>query len=305
MTPVIVVHGGAGRVTDGLAEAARAGVHNAALHGQKILLEGGSAQRAVVAAVRQLEDDPTFNAGRGACMTDAGTFEMDAGIMRSVDLRSGAVGAVPDVGDAILVAQAVMEHGRHRFLVGEGAVAHARAHGLGRFDRDWVWTEKGQRRFDRAMAHNDRAARDGQADTVGAVAIDRHGNTCSGCSTGGVLLKRPGRIGDSPLCGSGFYAAPGLGAAGATGMGEAILTHVASFAALLRVAAGEEPNAAARSICQRVAALDDATCGIILVTPDGRTGIAHESDHMSWARAIGDTAIDFDLTARSRGGGLL
>ena len=296
MTPVIVVHGGAGRVSDGLEDAARAGVQRAASVGQRILLGGGSAQRAVVETVRVLEDDPTFNAGRGSCMTDLGTFEMDAGIMRSVDLRSGAIGAVPDLVDAILVAEAVMEHGRHRFLVADGAVAHGKAHGVARVDREFVWTDKAQRRFDRAKAADGAAARDGQADTVGAVALDRHGHTCSGCSTGGVLLKRPGRIGDSPLCGSGFYAAPELGAAGATGMGEAILTHVASFAALQRVAAGEAPDRAVRAICDRVASAHEATCGIILVTPDGRTGLGHASANMSWARAVGDGAIEFGLT---------
>jgi beta-aspartyl-peptidase (threonine type) len=143
-----------------------------------------------------------------------------------------------------------------------------------------------------------RAARDGQADTVGAVALDAAGHTCSACSTGGVLLKQPGRVGDTPLIGSGFYAAPSFGAAGATGMGEAIMTHVLSFAVLQRIAAGEDPQHVAATMCELVATRHDATCGLILVTPDGRSAIAHHSEHMSWARAVGNGPVERDLVAR-------
>jgi beta-aspartyl-peptidase (threonine type) len=164
---------------------------------------------------------------------------------------------------------------------------------VGRFGREHVLTDKAQQTFEAAMAG--RSVRDGQADTVGAVTLDVAGDTCSACSTGGVLLKHPGRVGDTPLIGSGFYAAPGLGAAGATGMGEAILTHVLSFAALQRIAAGEDPQRVAAAMCELVATRHEATCGIILVTPDGRTGIAHRSDHMSWARAVGGGKIEAGL----------
>lgn len=296
MTPVIVVHGGAGRISAEFEDDARVGIARAAAAGQASLLAGGSAEEAAVAAVRVLEDDPTFNAGRGSCMTDAGTFEVDAGIMRSVDMRSGAIAAVPDLSDAIAVARAVMNHGRHRFFAGAGAVQRAHELGVGRFGREHLWTDKAQTKFDEAMAG--RSTRDGQADTVGAVTLDANGNLCSACSTGGVLLKHPGRVGDTPLVGSGFYASPELGAAGATGMGEAILTHVLSFAVLQRIAAGHDPQRAAAEMCNHVATRHDATCGLILVTPDGRTAIAHASDHMSWARAIGRSPIESALIAR-------
>src|SRR5690606_33020367 len=129
----------------------------------------------------------TFNAGAGSCMSAEGCFEMDAGIMRSSDLATGAVAALPDALDPILVAQAVMEDSPHALLAGAGAEAFARSRGVGRFGRDLVFTDKAQRRFEQAKAGQ--AQRHGQADTVGAVALDVHGNTAVACSTGGVLLK--------------------------------------------------------------------------------------------------------------------
>jgi L-asparaginase / beta-aspartyl-peptidase len=292
VSPVIVVHGGAGRVARASRDAALAGVRTAAEQGRTILSRGGTAEDAVVAAVRSLEDDPVFNAGRGSCMTAAGTFEMDAGIMRSHDMRSGAVGAVPEVRDAIELARLVMQ-GDHRLIVGEGAARMAQAAGVGIFGRDEVWTEKAARRHARAREGADRH---GQADTVGAVALDREGHTATACSTGGVLLKVPGRVGDSPLCGAGFYAAPKLGASCATGLGEAILTHVASYEVLRRIHGGASPTEAARAVCERVADGGRATCGLIVVLPDGRVAVAHASTHMSWAIARGEDPVEAGLS---------
>jgi beta-aspartyl-peptidase (threonine type) len=306
IVPTVVVHGGAGRVAPEHHEEALAGVRAAAEAGRAVLSAGGGCEAAVIAAVRVLEACEAFNAGRGACMTAAGGFEVDAGIMRSRDLASGAVAAVPDLADAILVAQAVMSRSRHCLLAGEGAVAFARAHGVGTFGREHLWTAKAQARYEEASAGLGQAV--GQADTVGAVAIDEHGELCVGCSTGGVLLKLPGRVGDSPLVGSGLYASPELGAACATGVGEAIMTHVACYAALQRLAHGQDgsapaqrlhPDAAADELCARVAAqrIGDAhaTCGIILITPAGEVGVAHRSPHMSWAVARGEAPVEAGL----------
>lgn len=295
--PTVVVHGGAGRVAPEHHDEARAGVAAAAAAGRAVLLAGGDCEAAVIAAVRLLEANEVFNAGRGACMTAAGTFEVDAGIMRSRDLASGAVAAVPELCDAILVAQAVMADGRHRLLAGPGAVEFARARGVGTFGREGLWTAKAQARYDEATAGRGQVV--GQADTVGAVVIDARGDLCVGCSTGGVLLKRPGRVGDSPIIGSGFYAAPELGAACATGVGEAIMTHVACYAALTRLRDGVPADAAADELCARVAAqrIGDAaaSCGIILLSPAGDVGIAHRSPHMSWAVARGDAPVEAGL----------
>jgi L-asparaginase / beta-aspartyl-peptidase len=300
LVPTIVVHGGAGRVAPEHHAEALAGVRAAAEAGRAVLLAGGGCEAAVIAAVRVLEANEAFNAGRGACMTAAGSFEVDAGIMRSRDLASGAVAAVPDLADAILVAQAVMDRSRHCLLVGEGAVAFAQGHGVGTFGREHLLTRKAQARYEEATAGRGHAV--GQADTVGAVAIDERGELCVGCSTGGVLCKLPGRVGDSPLVGSGFYASPELGAACATGVGEAIMTHVACYAALQRLAQAPgqlEPDAAADELCARVAQQQiggvAASCGIILVTPAGEVGVAHRSPHMSWAVARGEAPVEAGL----------
>nr|MCH9680987.1 isoaspartyl peptidase/L-asparaginase [Deltaproteobacteria bacterium] len=138
-----------------------------------------------------------------------------------------------------------------------------------------------------------------QADTVGAVAIDRHGALCAGGSTGGVLLQDPGRVGDCPLVGAGLFASAALGAACATGVGEAILTHVASYAALTEAARAPTPEHAVAEVCARVAATPiaqgTATCGIILIDPHGQVAVAHHSPHMSWAIARGTDAVEAGL----------
>ena len=298
VTPVLVVHGGAGRISSEHHRSAVAGTHAAAVAGQRMLLDLGSSEDAAIAAVRVLEDDPAFNAGRGACMNRDGDFEHDAAIMRSRDLRSGAVAGIRAIRDPILVARLVMEQTRHCLLVGEGAEGLARAHGVGHFGRDEVWTAKAE------AAHREvregRGVADNRADTVGAVALDRDGNLCAAASTGGILFKLPGRVGDTPLCGSGFYAHPVLGACCTTGVGEAILTHLLAHEALR--AAAERPGAAqqiAEQLCAAVSASwSGAAIGLILVRPDGEVAIAHASEHMSWALARGAQAPESGLTRR-------
>jgi len=294
VTPVILVHGGAGRIAPQNVEAAQAGVRAAVEIGRRVLLEGGDAVDAVVAAVRAMEDDPVFNAGRGACLNADGMVEVDAGLMRGRDAAVGAIAAVPELGDAIAVARAVLEHSEHCLLAGEGAVRFAQAHGVGRFGRDAVWTAKAQERFEAASRGVDDAS--GQADTVGAVALDADGHLAVACSTGGVLRKTPGRVGDSPVPGAGYYAQDGLGAACGTGVGEAILRKVACFDALGRMRAGMTPTAAAQAVCDEVVALGEGlTCGLIVVDPRGEIGVAHRSLHMSHAWARGSDPIHVAL----------
>lgn len=297
ITPVLVVHGGAGRLAPGHEDAAKAGVTAAAAAGRAILQSGGEPLDAVVAAVRVLEDAEVFNAGRGACFNADGIVEVDAGVMRGRDRGVGAVAAVPELADAVALALEVLRDGRHCLLAGPGAVAFARERGVGRFGRDAVWTAKAQARWRQAHAGG---GRDGQADTVGAVAIDRHGELAAACSTGGVLFKRPGRVGDSPLPGAGYYAAAGLGAACATGTGEFILRQVACHALLLRVQAGLPVQAAAQAVCDEVAAMDPrASCGLIAIDPSGEVAVACRSEHMSHAIARGDAAIVADVRVRA------
>lgn len=284
---VVVVHGGAGRVADELHEGAIAGVERAAARGLAKAVEAGEALDACVdaaiAAVRELEDDVSFNAGRGACMTQAGEFELDAGIMRSRDLESGAVASVRDLANACELARAVMERSRHVLLVGEGARAFGEAQGVGLWGREQVWTAKAQQRWEDARSGVMQA--DNRADTVGAVVRDRRGDLCALGSTGGVLLKLPGRVGDTPIVGAGFYAHPELGAAVATGVGEVIMRRVLIYELLRRVGAGAAIEATAQALCDELHEQTGMAVGLVAIGPSGETAVAHASDHMAWAIA--------------------
>lgn len=294
MSAVVLVHGGAGTVADDLHASAVAGVRRAAEAAIAALHDGRDAcVDAAIAAVRVLEDDETFNAGRGACMTALGTIEVDAGLMRSRDQAAGAIAAVPDLADACTVARAVMEDGRHLVLAGEGARAFADGRGIGRFGREGVWTAKADDRWRRASAGELDA--DNRADTVGAVVRDARGDLCALGSTGGVLLKLPGRVGDTPVVGAGFYAHPELGAAVATGVGEAILRSVLCHELLRRVAAGQPVQAASEQLCREIHEREGAAVGVLAIAPDGSTAVAHASDHMAWAIARPGATVDAGL----------
>jgi beta-aspartyl-peptidase (threonine type) len=248
---------------------------------------------AAVAAVRVLEDDPAFNAGLGSCMNELGELEVDSGIMRSRDLANGAVASVRDLAEACVVARAVMERSRHSLLVGEGARRFAIAEGVGRFGRELLWTAKAQARWQGARSGV--LAADNRADTVGAVIRDRTGHFCALGSTGGTLLKLPGRVGDTPLVGAGFYAHPELGAAVATGVGEEIMRRVLCHELLRRAAAGEAVQAVAEQLCAEIHEQHGAAVGVLAVDPDGQVAIAHASDHMAWALARPGEVVRGDL----------
>lgn len=303
--PIVIVHGGAGLLADELHASGLRGVAEAAERGRQALRDGGDAEEAVIAAVRCLEDEPTFNAGRGACLTDEGEFEVDASIMRSRDLAAGGVGGVRNLADPILVAREVMNHTRHHLLVGEGAERFARERGVGTFGRDALWTQKAQDRFDAAVAG--RAEKEGRADTVGAIVLDTEGNYCVGGSTGGVLLKMPGRVGDTPILGAGLYAHPVLGAAAATGAGEAIWTHLMAYEVLNRIhdrvprQAGAVP--VAHTFCQQVRRQTRSAVGLIAITGRGIPVMAHASTHLSWAVARGDAEVVAGLSRDDWPGG--
>lgn len=294
---VVLVHGGAGHIEEGLREASAAGVRAAAQCAREILLAGGDAEEAAVAAVRELEERPEFNAGRGSVPNADRGCEMDAALMRSRDLGSGAVAAVPDCLDPIRIARRVLSHSSHRLLAGEGAVRFARQQGVGVFGREHVWTPRTDELVARlpGLAVQRDAASHAGGDTVGAVVRDRRGDLCAAGSTGGMLGKAPGRVGDTPLVGAGLYAHPELGAACATGAGEALIALVAAYAVLRRIAAGESPETAALELCGEAARRFDAATGLIVLLPDGRVAIAHRSEHMSWALARGDAPVQGGL----------
>ena len=222
-----------------------------------------------------LEDDPHFNAGIGSCLTEDGRVEMDASVMDGQRLTAGAVGAIERLRNPIRLARAIMDDARHVFLVGPQASAFARAQGFADCDPTILIVERQRQNLERASS-----AGRASADTVGAVAVDDSGHTAAATSTGGMVGKRPGRVGDSAVIGAGTYADDTLGAASATGTGEAIMRMTLARHALDELAGGADPTAVAERSVMAVRERLDATCGIILVDPTGRLGWGFTTEAM-------------------------
>lgn len=220
------IHGGAGTIERANMTAEQEAEYRAALEaaleaGTAILREGGSAMDAVLAAITIMEDDPKFNAGRGAVLTWDGDVEHDAALMDGRDRAAGAVTGTSTVRHPILLAREVMRDGRHVFLSGAGAEAFADGTDLERVENDWFKTESRVRALERMKAQQVSALDvDTKFGTVGAVALDMDGNLAAGTSTGGMTGKRWGRIGDAPVIGAGTYADNRSCAVSATGWGE-------------------------------------------------------------------------------------
>ncbi|MBV9009583.1 MAG: isoaspartyl peptidase/L-asparaginase [Verrucomicrobia bacterium] len=232
MNVALVVHGGAGTIerssmTPEREKEYRAGIENALRAGENILQSGGTALDAVESAVRVLEDDPHFNAGKGAVFTSAGTNEMDAAIMDGRTLAAGAVACVQHVRNPITLARAVMEKSKHVFMVGAGAEEFAKSNGIALVDAKYFFTPERWDALKKALEKTSGASgkkfiftdadRHG---TVGAVARDKNGNLAAATSTGGMTNKLPGRVGDSPIIGAGTYANNETCAVSCTGDGE-------------------------------------------------------------------------------------
>lgn len=277
--PVILIHGGAGKVAPDLVELRRAGIRAAVVNGWQVLSEGGSAVKAVEQAVRVLEDDPAFNAGRGACLNRDGETELDASIMDGRDLAAGAIGAVKRIANPVTLARTVMEAGGPILLVGEGAQQFAAAVGIKECVAEALITK---RQRDRWSALREEQQVEGVG-TVGAIALDQAGHLAAATSTGGLPLKVPGRVGDSALIGCGTYADDQLGAASCTGNGEAIIKLVLAKTAIEFLRIGEEPMAAARRAVGELTARTGAEIGIILLDRHGRIGVARNTAQMACA----------------------
>ena len=242
----LVVHGGAGVIErasmDAETDAAyRAAMAHALETGSAILSEGGSSLDAIEAVIRELEDDPLFNAGRGAVFSAAGQNELDASIMDGATMNAGAVAGVTRIQHPITLARSVMENSRHLMFTGDGAELFAQEQGMDFVDSAYFFTERRWQAMERALTaqglpvperpdgapepeHVDhtmleRLDREHRFGTVGVVAMDQDGNIAAGTSTGGLTAKRWGRVGDSPIIGAGTYATDGCGVS-ATGTGE-------------------------------------------------------------------------------------
>ncbi|MFN3928384.1 MAG: isoaspartyl peptidase/L-asparaginase family protein [Thermoflexus sp.] len=288
--PRLIVHGGAGIIPEERQAAAVEGCRRAAQAGWSVLAAGGSALDAVEAAVRALEDDPTFNAGRGSVMTRAGTVEMDALIMDGATLRAGAVAAVRRVRNPITLARAVMERTPHVLLVGAGAEALAELLGLPMADEVELVAPRDRERWEALRRSGPPDLREVLAqalaepmDTVGAVALDAAGHLAAAVSTGGMSNKWPGRVGDSALVGCGAYADDRRGAAVATGWGETLMRVVIAKTACDLMAMGLSASSAAAAAIRLLEERVNGRGGLIVLDPTGRIGIAHNTPHMAWA----------------------
>jgi L-asparaginase / beta-aspartyl-peptidase len=287
--PAIAVHGGAGDIppaelTPEREAAYRAGLERALRAGQAVLAAGGAALDAVVLAVQALEEDPLFNAGRGAVIAANGVCELDASLMDGRDLRAGAVTGLRHVRSPIGLARLVMERSPHVMLAGQGAEEFALEQGLEPVPNRHFVTERRQRELAAVLAAGSRGAqtpRESLMGTVGAVAQDRDGNLAAATSTGGMTGKRWGRVGDSPVIGAGTYAANDCCAVSATGHGEFFIraTVAHEIASLMRYA-GKGATEAADIVVQQQLRRLGGEGGVIVVGRDGTIAMPFNSRGM-------------------------
>jgi len=302
----IAVHGGAGnaRPEDVDSERERAwreGLAAALATGGEILAAGGSALSAVEAAVRILEDSPHFNAGKGAVFTHDGRNELDASIMDGASLNSGAVAAVHHVKNPIGLARRVMEASPHVLLGGEGAEEFALEQGVELVPTSYFFTESSWRSLQQELEEerqgpvDERRREDARAPflrrtpghladglgTVGAVALDVHGNLAAGTSTGGRTNKRYGRIGDSPIVGAGTYADNRACAVSGTGHGEFFITNAVAYDICARVRyLGQSIRVAADHVVLQVLVAQSADGGVIAMDPAGNVAMPFNTSAM-------------------------
>jgi beta-aspartyl-peptidase (threonine type) len=272
--PALIVHGGAGADPVEGRDELREGIRAAVAAAWAPLGEGGSALDAVEAAVRALEDHPRFNAGRGSALTSAGTVETDASIMEGDGLRNGAVAAVAGVRNPISLARRILEDGRHSLFAGAGALEQARAFGVALCDPAELITERQRQRL--AALHADPA----RVGTVGAVALDRSGTLAAATSTGGMVGKLPGRVGDSAVIGSGTYAESTLGGVSCTGDGEAIIRVTLARRTLEILKAVNDPAHACEVALSVLVEEGRGQGGLIVVDWKGRMAWAHSTPLM-------------------------
>jgi L-asparaginase / beta-aspartyl-peptidase len=288
--PVLLVHGGAWAIPDDMVEAHLNGVRNALRTGWAALQKGGSSLDAVEEAVVILEDDETFDAGRGSFLNRDGQVQLDAFIMEGSTLRGGGVGCVERIRNPIRAARKILSESPHVYFVGEGAERFAAEHGISLCNNSDLVIP---REVARLREYQAQAAATNQAvdlfapaishDTVGAVALDAQGNIAAATSTGGTLNKAPGRLGDSSLIGCGCYADNQSAAASLTGWGEPIMKLVLAKWAADRVLAGNIPEWIAKEAINYLKSRVNGHGGIILLDSQGRFGIAHNTPRMAWA----------------------
>ncbi len=287
----LVIHGGSGafRRDTFRAEqdaAIRSGMAAALNAGEAILAAGGASLDAVEAAARVLEEDPAFNAGRGSVLSFDGHVELDAAIMDGCQRRAGGVAGMRSTRAPVSAARAVMEHSPHVLMSLAGADEFAREVGLEQVANRWFVTEERRRQLDELLARGGAVFdADIKYGTIGAVAADIHGHVAAATSTGGLTAKRWGRIGDSPLIGSGTYADDRAGAVSATGHGEIFIRAAAAHELCARVRhGGQGLQAALEAVLADVVHLG-GNGGLIAVSPSGEAAWGFTTPGMNRAMA--------------------
>jgi beta-aspartyl-peptidase (threonine type) len=291
--PVLVIHGGAWAIPDDMVDAHLRGVNNALAAGWRVLERGGSALDAVEEAVVIMEDDETFDAGRGSFLNRDGRVQLDALIMDGATLRAGGVGCVERLRNPVRAARKILSESPHVYFVAEGAERFAAEHGIPLCKNEDLII---LREVERLRAYQAEAGQHGNDlfasgaddptishDTVGAVALDRQGKIAAATSTGGTLNKAPGRLGDSSLIGCGCYADNQSAAASTTGWGEPIMKLVLAKWTADRIAAGNLPEWSAQEAMNYLKQRLNGHGGIIVLDPAGHIGIAHNTPRMAWA----------------------
>ena len=285
---VLVVHGGAWAIPDDMVDAHLNGVSNAAAAGWRVLERGGSSLDAVEEAVVVMEDDETFDAGRGSFLNRDGKVQLDALIMDGGTLRAGGVGCVERIANPVRAARKILSESPHVYFVAEGAERFAAEHGIPLCRNEDLIIPRELERLREYLSRGEDHREDIFApaishDTVGAVALDSDGNIAAATSTGGTLAKAPGRLGDSSLIGCGCYANNESAAASTTGWGEPIMKLVLAKWAADRVESGSLPEWVAQEAMNYLKQRVNGHGGMILLDAQGRFGIAHNTPRMAWA----------------------
>jgi len=282
----LVLHGGAGNmnfqsVPEPFQDKFKHALDSALQLGLDVLKDGGKSIDAVEVVIRCMEDNPLFNAGRGAVFTSEGKNELDASIMTGQDLNAGAVAGVTDIKHPISAARAVMEQSDHVMMSGHGASVFAEQAGLEIVDPSWFYTKNRFESYQKAVAKDKHG-------TVGCVALDKEGNLCAGTSTGGMTNKKYGRIGDSPIIGAGTYANNATCGVSATGHGEYFIRWtVAHQISVLMQYKAYDVEKAAKEVVEKTLVEVGGEGGVICLDKYGRPAMVTNTSGMF--RAYGNS----------------
>ena len=291
----IAIHGGAGsdwlKLDTNERAATEASLRQAITIGKTILADGGASLDAVEQVIRHLENDPIFNAGKGAVFNSAGGHELDASIMDGRDRSCGAVAGVKAVKNPISLARLVMQETRHVLLSGDGADQFAKEKKVDLVEQKYFWTK---RRYDAWQRVRQEQADDHKG-TVGCVALDKHGNLAAGTSTGGLTNKLYGRVGDSPIVGAGTFADNKTCAVSCTGVGENYIRNAIAYDVSARMAYKQQPveEAVHEILTETLDATKTGLGGIIVVTHDGKITMQFNTGAM--ARASADSTGKMEI----------